>query len=127
MTEMIERVAAAIEAAQCLGREGPFGLYDYSDYKTATPHRVRDFRDPLSEDYGKAVFAFADREQARVEYERLTKQHIARAAIEAMREPTGEQTEAGQNKRNARDLFDRNDAYHVWRAMIDAALDEPKT
>lgn len=49
---------------------------------------------------------------------------IARAAIEAMGEPTGEMTTAGRRSRNAQALFTADDAYHAWRAMIDAALAE---
>ncbi len=46
----------------------------------------------------------------------------ARAAIEAMDDPTGEMTQAGMDERNARALFTMDDAYHVFRAMIRAAL-----
>jgi len=87
--KIIERVASAIEEAQCHGREGPYGLYDYSDYPGNTaPHRVRDFRDPKSDTYGNHVFKSVNREEARAEYERLTREHVAKAAIEAMRNST---------------------------------------
>lgn len=82
--KMIERVASAIDAAQCPGREGPYGLYDYSDYPgNAAPHRVRDFRDLKSDTYGNHVFKSTNRDEAKAEYERLTKEHVAKAAIEA--------------------------------------------
>jgi hypothetical protein len=84
----LERVAAAIELAQCPGREGPYGLYDYTDCGDKEPHRVRDFRDPRSETYGRSVLRTTDKEAARKEYERLTRLHIARAAVEALQEKT---------------------------------------
>lgn len=55
-------------------------------------------------------------------YKAVGFQNAARAAIEAMDDPTGEMTKAGMDERNAKALFTRDDAYHVFRAMIRAAL-----
>lgn len=83
--EILDRVADAIEKARCPDREGPFGLYDYSNYRgNEEPHCVRDFRDPRSDTYGNIIFRSSDREEAERMYERLTRQHIAAAAIAAM-------------------------------------------
>lgn len=81
---MIERVADAIEMARCPDREGPYGLYDYSSYQWVKPYHVRDFRDPASATYGDCVFRSQYRASAEAEYTRLTRAHIALAAIEAM-------------------------------------------
>lgn len=83
--EEVERVAKAIEAASCLGREGPYGLFDYTAYDDPIPHHVRDFRDTSSPDYGTCVLRTTDADFARSEYYRLTRQHIARAAIAAVK------------------------------------------
>lgn len=79
----IKAAAKAIKAAQCPGREGPFGHYDYSSYGWDKPHRVRDFRDPSSKTWGHDVFKSDSREESWAEYERLTEEHIARAALSA--------------------------------------------
>lgn len=87
--QALERVYEAIEQARCPDREGPYGLYDYSIglYKDAgleKPHHVRDFRDPKSDSWGRTIFRSADPEEARAEFERLTRSHIARAAVDAI-------------------------------------------
>lgn len=81
---MLDRVADAIEQARCPGRQGPYGLFDYTSYGDPVPHHVRDFRDPESKLYGSCVGAFADRQIAVELFETLTRHHIALAAIEAM-------------------------------------------
>jgi hypothetical protein len=50
---------------------------------------------------------------------------VARAAIEAMREPTNAMHKAGNDKMDSMVAGD-GDAFceHVWRLMIDAALSE---
>ncbi len=83
--ETLERVGMAIERANNPGREGPYGLYDYTTYGDPVPHHVRDFRDMRSDTYGHTVFRSTDRDAARAEYERLTRCHIARAAVEALK------------------------------------------
>jgi hypothetical protein len=89
--EHLDRVAAAIEAAMCPHREGPFGLYDYAysnPNPPAQPHHVRDFRDPRSEDWGRTVFKSASPDEARAEYDARTRRHIAQAALDAHRMAT---------------------------------------
>ena len=81
--ETLDRVAAAIEQARCPGREGPYGLYDYTKYGVAEPHRVRDFRDPGSPRWGDVVACFDDPKAAETLFQTLTRRHIARAAIAA--------------------------------------------
>jgi len=80
---LVEAVADAIERAQCKGREGPYGGYDYSSYGWPQPYRVRDFRDPNSATWGETVFQSDDPNECDREFERLTRQHIARSAIQA--------------------------------------------
>ena len=82
--ELLERVGRAIEAARCPNREGPYGGYDYSSYGNPTPYHVRDFRDPKSDTWGRTVFRSNDRDAMHREYERLTRAHIALAAIQAI-------------------------------------------
>lgn len=82
--EDLDRVGAAIEAAQCPGREGPYGLYDYTSYGDPVPFHVRDWRDPKSTTWGCAVFKSVDRAEATSQYELLTRRHIAQAAIAAI-------------------------------------------
>lgn len=86
--ETLARVADAIEQAQCPNREGPYGLYDYTSYGHPKPHHVRDFRDPKSETWGHAVLTTTDREEAEATYKRLTREHVAKAAIAALRAST---------------------------------------
>lgn len=81
--EKLDAVAAAIEAAGCPDREGPFGLFDYTEYGDPRPHHVRDFRDPRSPSWGKAVHVGEDREEARCIYEEMTRRHVAEAALAA--------------------------------------------
>lgn len=88
----LDRVGLAIEAAACPGREGPYGGYDYGHktdfFRGPEPdggrYVVRDFRDPSSADYGKWVHQTPDREEHEAAFERLTRQHIAQAALDAI-------------------------------------------
>jgi hypothetical protein len=52
--------------------------------------------------------------------------HLAKAAIRAMREPTGAMAESGGKAHSGNDYFDSDDfpkeAAEIYRAMIDAAL-----
>ena len=48
----------------------------------------------------------------------------ARAAIEAMREPTNEMAEVGMEARWQSPIRDANNVREIWSAMIDAALSE---
>ena len=85
--EVIERVAGAIETACCHGREGPFGGYDYGfDGKTVMGGRfvIRDFRDPKSPDWGKWLFQTDDREEYEALLVKMTRDHVARAALSAL-------------------------------------------
>ncbi len=54
-----------------------------------------------------------------------TAPEMARAAVEAMREPTGAMKAAASGYMNAEtEQTGREMAAHAWRAMIDAALKE---
>ena len=79
----LEAIGKAIQESQQPGREGPFGLYDYTDYGHPVPHHVRDFRDYSSSTYGDCLFQSKDPDLARQVYERLTIEHMAIAAIKA--------------------------------------------
>lgn len=83
--EWVEAAARAAEEARCPGREGPFGLYDYSGNSgSQPPYQVRDFRDPAAGDWGEVVFASHDLEEARARYEEATRRHIYGAALAAV-------------------------------------------
>ncbi len=89
---VLDRIAAAIEAARCPHREGPFGGYDYGHnpaFYGPEPeggrYVVRDFRDPHSPDWGKWVHQTGDRAEHELVLERMTQRHIARAAYDAAR------------------------------------------
>jgi hypothetical protein len=89
---LLDLIADAIEAARCPGREGPYGLYDYSLYPgDGPPHAVRDFRDPRSPDFGAVVYRSPSGEDAAEMFETLTRRHIAAAALRAARKATGEE------------------------------------
>jgi hypothetical protein len=118
MSEILRLVSLAIKAAECPGREGPYGLYDYSGYEGSDPpHVVRDFRDPKSPDYGSFVFRSECPKVARSEYDRLTDEHIARAAVRAMRSFNLVYRHDGEVVHELRGA--PND---IWRAMLDGAL-----
>lgn len=128
-TSMVERVADAIESARCPHREGPFGGYDYG-YRNATPPKdgryvIRDFRSPASPDWGKWIHQTDDVNEHDALLLKMTRHHIARAAIEAMREPTESMVDAAGPalKAYGRWGYDvRDDRRREYIAMIDAAL-----
>lgn len=100
MSEMVERVARAI--ATELGADLDTAFADKTEWTnmrgTDAAGRWRDINEPFKSDYLAA----------------------ARAAIEAMREPTGGMLKAGF-KNTLNDAFDTEVSY-IWQAMIDAAL-----
>lgn len=86
--ELLDRVAEAITRAQCPGREGPYGGYDYGhrhedDLPRDGRYVVRDFRDVTSEAFGAWVHQTPDVAVHEAAFDRLTKRHIARAALDA--------------------------------------------
>ena len=84
--EALDAVAEAMEKASVPHREGPFGLYDYTDYGDPVPHHVRDFRDMRSATWGMAVHRGTDPVEARRIYDELTRRHVADAAVRAWKE-----------------------------------------
>lgn len=86
--QFLDAIADAIEKARCPGREGPYGLYDYSAYPgSEPPHVIRDFRPGLSgRAIGRTVECFEDAAEARRHYDELTRRYIAKAAVNAMEE-----------------------------------------
>ena len=123
---MIEKVDLAIRRASDVRA---YGLYDFSGYREegilSEPYVVRDDRADV------VVFRSADHALALHEYERLCGEFIARAAIEAMREPTEAMITYGSGTQQppegsefyatATDL--RRDAVQTWQDMIDKALE----
>lgn len=92
---MKEAVAEAIIRAGCPGREGPFGGYDYG-YENDSPPKggryvIRDFREIGSPDFGKWLHQTDDPAVHEAMLEKMTREHIATAAIKAMREPVEDQ------------------------------------
>lgn len=83
----------AITNARQPGREGPYGLFDYTSYGDRSPHHVRDFRlhtlRTNPDKYGACVFHSKDKDMAQAEYERLTAEHIGMAAFNAVVEVLG--------------------------------------
>jgi hypothetical protein len=87
---VLDAVADAIIRAEVPWREGPYGGYDYghdeSFYGPAPEggrYVVRDFRDMASETYGAWVHQTHDKDEHEQAYQRLTRRHIAQAAITA--------------------------------------------
>lgn len=83
--DLMNRVGNAIEEANCPGREGPLGGYDYGD---GAPHSIRygryairDFRDPQRPSYGGVIFRTPDRELFEARLEKMRRDHIAQAAM----------------------------------------------
>jgi len=88
--EILDAVSSAITEAQCLGREGPYGGYDYGHneafYGKAPDdgrYVVRDFRKFGSPTWGKWVHQTHDHDEHEQAYSRLTGRHIASMAIAA--------------------------------------------
>lgn len=126
-SEMVERVAAAIDAVQLFSRfndwtsgrvEGcPVEICRYGEDDEDDIVVVARFGGAITEE--EALF-------------RTVSEARARAAIEAMREPTFEMIEAGQQENNIlpepRDppnafvFLSRDEMANAWEAMIDAAL-----
>lgn len=109
MTEILDRVGSAIEHAS---KERPYGLYDYSNYPGDRPPHV-----VMYEKNGASVFRSRDAAEARSVYERLCREYIAGAAIEAMREPTTTMIVAAYGHNAG-----HGEIAEIWRAAIDAAL-----
>jgi hypothetical protein len=87
---ILDAVADAIVRAECSWREGPYGGFDYGhnpDFYGPEPeggrYVVRDFRDMASETYGSWVHQTHDKDEHEQAYQRLTRRHIAQAAITA--------------------------------------------
>lgn len=90
--DLLDAIADAIERARCPGREGPYGGYDYghnTDFYGPAPkdgrYVVRDFRDPSSPAWGTWVHQCHDEAEHEAAFARLTRRHIAAAALETMR------------------------------------------
>lgn len=115
MTEsMIERVAKAGREAE---NNRAYGLYDYSRYAGDEPPHV-----VIYEKTRQIVFKSHDHEAARVEYCRLRDEAVARAVIEALREPTPGMIEAGGHRVPSWGDASFTIAGDAFRAMIAAAL-----
>jgi hypothetical protein len=81
---LIDRAAAAYDAARCQHREGPYGFYNYTSYGAPLPYVVRDFRNPADPNFGQHVVATTDEEQGRRAYEQLTREHIFGCVVDAV-------------------------------------------
>lgn len=127
MDSMVERVSAAIVRAGCPGREGPFGGYDYG-YPDDTPVKggryvIRDFRKIGSPDFGKWLHQTDDAAVHEEVFAKMTREHIARAAIMAMMRPTEAMVEAGQETGPIGCCNPiPSDITEIWQAMLSAAL-----
>jgi hypothetical protein len=127
---VVERVARAIDAAQCKGREGPFGGYDYghnADFYGPAPeggrYVVRDFRDPASPDYGKWVHQTNDRDEHERVFARMTEHHIARAAIAALQSRVSPQAGMREALEAARRALSAVLGFPKGAALSENALD----
>jgi hypothetical protein len=113
MKDMIERVKAAIFGADC-----DFG---YSIRLTGHVDGVSEYTLTYSD--GSEPLTFADYAEASEHTESRRNEVRARAAIEAMREPTETMRQAGADNLFAAASDDwKDDAGGIWTAMIDAAL-----
>ena len=123
MDSMVEKVSAAIVRAGCPGREGPFGGYDYG-YPDDAPVKggryvIRDFREIGSPDFGKWLHQTDDAAAHDEMFAKMTREHIARAAINALMEPTPAMIDAGQQC----EAFG-GDGGQIYRAMLTVALSD---
>ena len=91
MDDIVERVARAIDEAICPHREGPFGGYDYghnTEFYGPAPdggrYVIRDFRTLASK--GEWLHQTDDLALHEATLARMTKEHIAKAAIRAVLE-----------------------------------------
>ncbi len=93
MTELkktlLQAVVEAIRESNCGGREGPFGLYDYTHKDKTTGaiiprHVIRDFRTLRDGQYGKFLHEGTDATVMRALYDQMTEEHVAAAAIKAV-------------------------------------------
>lgn len=85
---IVEAMARAMETAECKGREGPFGGYDYghnTDFYGPAPeggrYVIRDFRDPSSPGWGAWLHQTDDSDEHNRVFNQMTEYHIARAAL----------------------------------------------
>lgn len=112
MTGVLEKMARVIADAS---EERPYELFDYSRYPEVPggvkAHVARNRR-------GGIVFESDDRTEAASVFDRLTRAHVARAALQAIREPDDAIVEAGWA-----DAYEE-DARATFTAMIDAILAE---
>lgn len=100
MSEMIERVAAAIEAVTDKF-DAPVRMYVEDEARYRWSQQNPD----------------ADASEAGIDFAKESWKIIARAAIQAMRHPTKTMLQAG---RETMPVIDHSE--ETWRAMIDAAL-----
>lgn len=119
---MVEKVAEVIAKA-CEVRS--FGCYDFSKYPgSEPPHQVKGELASNSNVY----FSYNTAKEAKDKYDELTKNFIARAAIEAMRVPSEEMTNAGGEKSlrylGADEALGHEGVLDTYQSMIDAALKE---
>lgn len=129
MSEMVERVAVAIEAVDIFSR-----FNDWTkDHEPGLPIEICRNSDCADEIVVIARFAAHVGEEAALEL--VERQLRARAAIEAMREPTAAMIMAGERaifeaERSDRAYREKNrEGYNIsskpragWQAMIDEAL-----
>lgn len=87
----LDAVADVIENAECPGRQGPFGAFDYGhneDFYGPAPAAgrwvIRDFRDPASDDWGTAVHQTSDRDKHEEMFMALQRRHVADAVLRAV-------------------------------------------
>lgn len=110
---MLEKVADAIREAEAGDN---YCLFDYSKYPgTDAPHVVKDGY--------KELFRSWDAKEAKAYYYKLKNNRVAKAAIEAMREPSEKMIEAV----GKRDLVTGEPDYDIaidYQTMIDEALKE---
>lgn len=113
MSEMVERVTRAMEAAE-LG---------FSIQLTRLVDGVSTYELNYSDRIGS--FEFADIDGAHVHVEHRRAEVRARAAIKAMREPTISMVRCGARAMQGDDLQPTNGEVNAaWRAMINDALTE---
>lgn len=107
---VIEGVAAAIKDASDVSSRR-FGLHDYS-MNGRSVHVVRDYVAERTE--GKYLFRSSNADEARAFYEKTRNEFVAKAALEAMRDPTPEMVQRGF----------KHPGVMAYKKMITAALEE---
>lgn len=110
---MIEAMGKAVETERGKPWHGPFGLFDYSPGTDGLGFHIRDFRDPNSKTWGRTISRFATYENAKEEYDRVTRAHFAEAALKALEGLGHIWREVPFDQKTADEIMEERDREHA--------------